>query len=263
MTEQVTQKIQDKKPKGSFRCPKELAELIELVNELPVAGAEYIETLVRNNKIRLRQFYEGCQIFDHDRRGLGVIMDSVEMEPIMDKKLWKELEMDSVLGNPKISEFLLRKSRWVNPVTWAEKRYRYISLVRDRKILLGIAEYATGLTDWDIDYFIYNVLSVFPSNDYNSATRKEKDLLELKFSGVLRLILNEKIYLSNIRKCSICEKVFFAKREISVTCSPTCLSTLTTRNYRKKLNKDEINEQRRNNHLYNSKLKKSNNQSTS
>lgn len=262
MTEQVTQKTQDKKPKGSFRCPKELAELIELVNELPAAGAEYIETLVRNNKVRLREFYEGNMISGYDHYK-SVFMYEREMGAIMSSDLWANLEMDRVFENSKINEFLSRKSRWVNPVTWIEKRYRYISLVRDRKILLGIAEYATGLTDWDIDYFIYNVLSIFPPTDYNDAARKEKDLLDLKFSGVLRLILNEKIYLSNIRKCVICGRVFFAKREISVTCLPACLSTLTTRNYRKKLNKDEINEQRRNNHLYNSKLKKSSNQSTS
>ncbi len=80
------------------------------------------------------------------------------------------------------------------------------------------AEHQHALVDWDA--FPLSISTVLKRNDSG----------KLQITGLASLI--GKFDDSRLRRCVICQHIFWAKRENSKTCSPPCLNVLNVRNSR-------------------------------
>lgn len=238
MTESITQKPKPSKNKGIYSCPVLLQEIIELVNLLPPHSTKEIQDKLNGEIKRIKMIIEGAEekyadfymskAYQKLTKRLSISFIEVAFEVIDEEKIL--LYMFNEDNNH------LLQDKWTFAIN------RYFDLVRTRHIFRTIAdEFEDLLSDYP-ELHSYQLLEFATLFGYLTVTNE--GFIKPNFSEIISIFQNENIYYANIRICEVCEKIFWAKREKSKTCSRVCTNILVNRVYRK-TNKDRINENRR------------------
>ncbi len=228
---------------GFYWRPDFLDKLIQLVNELPVGEAEVKEReiiaaeLERRAEIEVRYAYVLYGPSSQD-----VVEEWNDLQRRLDLEFFAVAK--SVVGSTAVLDFLFG-GQDVEYQEWSPTS-RYHELYDVREILNQFAEHneASGIRT---DKFETSVASPsFLAIDHSG-------LIKVRMSGAARLFMDNDVYAENIRRCRVCNKLYWRRTRRSRTCGTNCSNAIINRDHRS-ANKDRINARRRENYDTKKKL---------
>lgn len=249
MSENITRKPKPTKIKGIYSCPKQLQQIIELVNLLPLNTIKYTRDKLQAEINRIEQIIGEKEVVDPN------YFESKAYDKLCDQLL-KEFTkvVIKVIPEPEILQYMFdEEANNLLQDMWFFATNRYLELARTQTIFRTIAKEFEKLENEYTEIYSYELLKY--SSLYGYLTVTKAGFIKPNFSEVISIFQNENIYYANIRICEVCEKIFWAKREKSKTCSRVCTNILINREYRK-TNKERINENRRLNYQSKKELAK-------
>jgi hypothetical protein len=235
-----------KKSRAKYECPPKLSVFLSTIdllrpedilipldigsreiNQQPFASQElYLKALkglqekVANYSTNFQEYIYGRKVGIRDEKFFKDIKDKGQFP---DYSLWK---------TPDLDEWEIR-----------DALIRYEDFIEHRHLLNGLCKFS-GLPDRPLPYLIQTNTRFLLDNEGRICIKSDKIVEAL--NGV---------YLKRIRICEICNRIFWANRKDSKTCSKPCLNNYQQRQFRSK-NKEEIKLKRQANYAYKQSIKK-------
>ncbi len=243
--------LQKQKSRAKYQCPPELLKLIDEVNLIPYETQMpnlRNELQVRKQALREQTGNEfatvsASEILEICMKDLPKefqeYLESVTIDcglPFGDKDCKSELKVELYVEYFNKRDSMLRL---VERLEWESQRTRQATEKHrlNKKVTFG----PFTIADWDELPIPYKSL-VKKDNKYQITG--VWDTLPLSITTVVRRNADGKLCIteladligkfddSRLRKCKVCQRIYWAKRENSKTCSPRCLNVLSVRKSR-------------------------------
>jgi hypothetical protein len=247
--------ISEKKSRAKYNCPPKLAELIETVNLVPpdVILPDWTKVFDKYRENNLptdskqqkdEKFLKACEnTFDE------CFKDFSEET----KQLWLDSSFSYHCSRfpERDPKELIAPALYYVIVVW------YRDMRKNREDLRSLADY---FTHWRKEgFFTVGDKGLYRGNEQHFRLPELTVSIQIT-DTIIEVVptgLGEAIHGvdgDRIRTCEICNRIFWAKRKDSETCSVSCFNILRQRRHRKR-NKEEINAKRRENYHYKKSIK--------
>jgi len=215
--------------KSKFDCPFELLKFILLVNELKVEDIDNLKNVIQREIPKLDERLKNEGVSNKFLIQLYIDFKDVVNQSIVSKLINAYLLSNNTIGVPE----------------WHRALDRFHELLTAKEVLNLVADYNLNGDPDEIfeGWNLRNWLDKTPVQGFLHVNAF--NYLKPTFSEFMTIFDRYDVYYKNIRKCVVCENIFWAKREKSKTCSKSCSNTLINRNYRKE-NKERISQNRKN-----------------
>jgi len=218
------------------KCPESLRRIVDAANHLPVNADEILQKIIKLSEDVINTAYEK----------ICTDTESYRAE-IHNLKLEKEV-LDYLIGEMPVA------------IIYSRVAVNFNELILAKPILQGIAE----INRESIKKRGKKAFAETQNNELVRTLIFGKKMLGIRFIGTLNLVGGyirpdlsglplifelEDIPPERIRKCPICQNIFWAKRIDSPTCSERCLNTFNGRNTRIRKLENEIKKLQANSNL--------------
>jgi hypothetical protein len=224
----------EKKSRAKYQCPPDLGKLIEVYNLVTV------DTVLKTEEELISEAVQAALQYD-DRYG------ACEYET---HQFLKNAAIDFFENHPKLNEHIKTKGLfgYFNSEIDMYVQFEYFRKNLDELVALGIM--------WNRSRLSHTL----QSDELITFKVSNSGKWEYFSSGTIAKMIAEALkdaYVDRLRRCKICNHIFWAKREESETCSAPCFGILRTRRYRELTveEKAERKAQREANRERNKKLK--------
>ncbi len=203
------------KSRAKYKCPTKLGEMLRQVRLIPPDFQMKLFELVFDEQRLLLREQTGD---NHAAPSITEVLNAcLEDTP---EEFQQHIEYETL---QRTKPFGIAKQHMFNVYNIQTKSNVYSEYYDMRMSMLRLVqrlemEHQHALLDWDA-----SPLSI-------STVLKRNDSGKLHITGLAVLI--GKFDDSRLRRCVICQRIFWAKRENSKTCSPRCLNVLNVRNSR-------------------------------
>jgi hypothetical protein len=249
-------KSQAKLSRAKYKCPPELKELIELTNLVPngIITPDF-ENEIRIELKRLRDETgdPSPEISAYEFLTSKIKHLPKEFLDYLDREAYRHAFPFEITPESYEDERRFRQEFVKQYVEYCSMRGSMLWLVRrleDERKSMRSAEKEYGLEENSLTFQHYTSLDwdAFPISINTTLLRDDSGTLHI--TGLAALI--GKFDDSRLRRCNVCERIFWAKRKDSETCSLSCFNILRQRRHREK-NKAALNAKRRENYQYKKK----------
>lgn len=234
-----------RKYKKLSECPKDLNELIKVINLLPKNLSEFIKKkgiLESEFRDEAQQVYAGIKSDRSLTDNPFLLFDTLALQAKYRDKLGALLS----------AEFIRAINFGIEPFSFQNATFSLTILINEKMTLLHIIE---SFNIWDIDF--NRQLDHKPDFNFDKAIAaysfNEDTSLQFTSFKIIDILTKHKIPIERVRKCPICNNIFWAKKLNAETCGEKkCSDTLGNR---KRLKESKIQREKLNNH-FKSRIKK-------